>query len=70
MIPLNRKQLTKYILSQGFILVSEKRHTKYKHVETGRRLITSKTSSDINHWKQVLKDIEKITKGNPPCDSK
>ena len=63
MIPLNRKQLKKYIRSQGFVLVSENRHSKYRHIETGKCLIASKTPSDTNYWKEVLKDIKKINKG-------
>tara|TARA_B100000519_G_scaffold141083_1_gene122274 strand:- start:192 stop:395 length:204 start_codon:yes stop_codon:yes gene_type:complete len=67
---LNPKQLRRHILSQGFIPISEKRHYKYKHVETGGLLIVAKTPSDTNHHKQVLRDMEKIKKGTRPCDRK
>ena len=63
------RELQKYLKSNDFDLHrTTGKHNVYQHKPTGRKLTTSKTSSDLMSYRQVIRDVERIT-GRRACAS-
>lgn len=55
-----QKQVNKLMKENGLVLIRSKKHLVWKHLDSGLKITTSKTSSDSNALFSVKKNIRQL----------